>query len=306
MIGLLSFTALFGAGLWYSMNYAYYQSTDNVTEIAAFGQILPVSEYQSIDADTSPLKIRACFKTDWDMAAFEGYQSDAEPLIAPKWFKCFNAAQITEDISAGKAVVLRAQENQPFGFDRFIASYPDGRAFMWRTINPCGNAKFTGEKMPYNCDARGEPKAQISTPEPATVVATVTPTHQPDPALREWASVIRLVPLIGDGPEEIATGVVKTIGDTTMPLSFHGCFNMVQSFGLLTETFETAEPTTPQRIPGGLACFDAEQLAEDLQIGNAIAFWGERNITQGVDRVVAVYDDGRAFVWHQSNENNAE
>lgn len=294
------------------MNYAYYQSTRNVAEVSAFGQTLPVSEYQSIDADTSPLKIRACFKTDWDMAAFKSFRSDAEPLIAPKWFDCFDAGQITADIAAGTAVVLRAEKNQPYGFDRFIASYPDGRAYMWRLINPCGKAKFSGQDLPDDCKETltppivTPPKAQTSAPEPSVMMAAVQPTKLPEPTLQETTSIIRLVPLIGDGPEEIATGLVKTTGDPTVPLSFHGCFDMPQSFGLLTETFETAEPSNPENIPGGLACFNAEQLIEDLKIGNAIAFWGERNITQGVDRVVAVYDDGRAFVWHQTNQNNAE
>lgn len=313
MGGMLLFTALFGAGLWYSTNYAYYQKDTGVTEVAAFGQNLPVSQYQSIDANTSPLKMRACFTANWDVSAYSAYRVDAGPLIAPTWFDCFNAGQIAKDIAAGSAIVLRAEKNQPYGFDRYIALYPDGRAFMWRLINLCGDAKFSGEELPEGCDEPIEsgaltPQSDLRKP---TIVASVQPAKLPEPTpqkpvLHVVSNIIRLMPLIGDGPEEIATGVVEAMGDLTASLGFHGCFEMPQSFGLLTETYETAEPTNPQTPPGGLSCFNAEQLAEDLQIGYAIAFWGERNITPGVDRVVAVYGDGRAFVWHQSNQNHVE
>jgi hypothetical protein len=32
-----------------------------------------------------------------------------------------------------------------------------------------------------------------------------------------------------------------------------------------------------------------------------VAFLGERDVTYGIDRIVAVYPDGRAMAWHQIN-----
>jgi hypothetical protein len=53
--------------------------------------------------------------------------------------------------------------------------------------------------------------------------------------------------------------------------------------------------------PGWFGCFDAEAIGEALKEGRAVAYLGEENIHYGIDRVVAVMDDGRAFAWHQIN-----
>ncbi len=292
----MGFTTVFGVGLWYSMNYAYYEKINDVTEVSLQGQAFPVGDYRGIDAQTSPLKMRACFTLDRPYEPLGDKPEQANPLIAPMWFTCFDAEQISADIASGKAISIEAGFNEPFGFTRYIAQYPDGRAFMWRQINECGDAKFSGENIPKQCR---------KTPEKQAAVLPVSMPPRPPVALQETVDVIRLLPLIGQGPEPVATGPLqaKTSAD---PLAFHGCFTMEQSFGLLTETYETAEPAEPVAVNGGLSCFDAAQLREDLDIGYAVAFWGERDIAPGVDRVVAVYDDGRAFVWHQKQQKNAE
>ena len=40
-----------------------------------------------------------------------------------------------------------------------------------------------------------------------------------------------------------------------------------------------------------------------LESGEALAFLSEPEIHPGVDRVVAVFPDGRAFAWHQLNDS---
>lgn len=298
--GIAGFTAVFGAGLWYAMNFAYYEQVTDVKQVVAQGELFAVSDYKGIDAGTSPLKMRACFTIDRPFAPLGPRDDLADPLIAPFWFGCFDAEQIAADIAAGKALSIRAARNEPFGFTRFIAQYPDGRAYMWRQINACGKAQFGGEDLPVDCKEETAPEAPVQ--------KTSVPALQPAPptALTTVTEVIRLEPLIGDGPEEIATGAVQAVAAADRPLAFHGCFGMEQSFGLLTETYVTAEPATPAPVAGGLPCFDSEQLIEDLRVGYAVAFWSERDIAPGVDRVVAVYDDGRAFVWHQKNNTYAE
>jgi len=310
---MLGFTAVFGAALWYNTNYAYYRKINDVSEVSMQGQVFAVRDYRGIDADTSPLKMRACFNIDRPYEPLGPKAAQANPLIAPMWFTCFDAEQIAADIDGGKAISIRAGVNEPFGFTRYVAQYPNERAFMWRQINECGDAKFSGEELPPGCSdktSRADPVVSTPTPKPRPqiqVAVTQPPAIAKKPAdLVQDRDVIRLLPLIGQGPEPITTGPVLVESSASDPLAFHGCFTMEQSFGLLTETFETAEPTMPLPIKGGLSCFDAEQLAEDLNIGYAVAFWGERDIAPGVDRVVAVYDDGRAFVWHQKNQKYAE
>ena len=148
---LLVFALIFGAALWWFQTRAYYEKVDGLTEVSAYGDAFPVSNYTSIDAHTSPLKFRACFTVDWDYWPSDEYKDVATPLQGPGWFDCFDAEAIQADITAGAATAILAGENETFGFDRYIAQYEDGRAFMWRQINACGEAKFAGEKMPDGC-----------------------------------------------------------------------------------------------------------------------------------------------------------
>jgi hypothetical protein len=57
----------------------------------------------------------------------------------------------------------------------------------------------------------------------------------------------------------------------------------------------------PLVAPGWFDCFDAATIGGDLQSGRAVAVLGEENVTYGIDRVIALYPDGRAFAWHQIN-----
>ncbi len=151
MGGTLLVAAAMGAGLWYSSNSAYYYEVNGLTEVAVGDAVLPVSDYRGIDADTSPLKMRACFTANWDIAPDAAGTDGAQPLIAPTWFDCFDAKQLTADLQSGAATVLLSNQNKPYGFDTFIARYPDGRAFMWRQINACGEAQFSGGDLPEGC-----------------------------------------------------------------------------------------------------------------------------------------------------------
>ncbi len=151
VILLVAFCVIFGAALWYFQTRAYYEVISGVDEVSAYGDAFPVSDYQGIDAPTSPLKMRACFTVDWDYFPTDEYAQIATPLQGPGWFDCFDAKAIDRDIKAGAATAILADENQPFGIDTFIAQYEDGRAFMWRQINACGTASFAGDPLPDDC-----------------------------------------------------------------------------------------------------------------------------------------------------------
>jgi hypothetical protein len=131
MIGLLAFAALFGVALYYFQTFAYYERTTDPAPLAP----LLVTAYEGIDAATSPLKLRGCFTAD--PAAFAGVEPapDAEPLVAPFWFRCFDARAISQDLEAGRAAAFRLRTDVPSGFDTFVAVYPDGRGYLWRQLN---------------------------------------------------------------------------------------------------------------------------------------------------------------------------
>lgn len=156
MIALLGFCVIFGAALWYFQTRAYYEEVTGVTEVMAYGDAFPVTEYRGIDANTSPLKFRACFTVDWDYWPSDEFKEVAQPLTAPDWFDCFDAKKIADDIQAGNATAILADENEIYGFSSYIAQYEDGRAFMWRQINACGEASFAGDELPEGCPPKPE------------------------------------------------------------------------------------------------------------------------------------------------------
>lgn len=132
MGGLLGFTAIFAVSLWYAQFYAFYSEyTTDVVDVQ--GSPISVTDFAGVDATTSPLKLRACFRLD--AAPDAPPYPRAEPLVAPGWFDCFDAETLTADLAAGRATAYLASTSDFDGVDRVIARYPDGRAFMWRQLN---------------------------------------------------------------------------------------------------------------------------------------------------------------------------
>jgi hypothetical protein len=116
------------------------------------------------------------------------------------------------------------------------------------------------------------------------------------------AAEIRLTALASGLPEPILAEGFEGIDADSSPLRFRGCFRTPLSLAMLSETFEIYEGATPLNGPGWFGCFDAARIGADLETGAALAFLSEPDIRPGVDRVVAIYPDGRAFAWHQLNE----
>lgn len=112
---------------------------------------------------------------------------------------------------------------------------------------------------------------------------------------------IRLTPIIGDAPEVIVANNIEGIDAESSPLRFRACFTTPLSQALLTETYRVYDSAEPLNAPGWFDCFDASRIGRALETGEAIAFLSEPEISPGVDRVVAVFPDGRAFAWHQLN-----
>ena len=114
---------------------------------------------------------------------------------------------------------------------------------------------------------------------------------------------IRLVPLMGDQPEPIVVADVQGIDAASSPIKFRACFTTPLSLAMLTETYRPYEGAVPLVAPSNFPCFDAEAIGRALETGEALAFLSEPNIQPGVDRVVAVFGDGRAYAWHQTNSS---
>jgi hypothetical protein len=134
MIGLLAFAALFGAALWWFQVYAWYERASGVGGLPVAGAVVPVADYDGIDAASSPLKLRGCFRADPAAFAAAPIAADATPLTAPFWFRCFDARAIAQDLAAGRATAHALESDRPPGFDLVVALYPDGRGYLWRQL----------------------------------------------------------------------------------------------------------------------------------------------------------------------------
>jgi hypothetical protein len=113
---------------------------------------------------------------------------------------------------------------------------------------------------------------------------------------------VQMTSLFTGEPEPILFENFNAIDSDSSPLRFRACFDTSLSFGFLTETYEIYDAAEPLNAPGWFDCFHAGDIGADLSSGVAVAFLGIENIQYGIDRVIAVYPDGRAFAWHQINE----
>jgi len=237
MSGLILTALAIGGGIWYSSTIGSYDRIDGVERLSVEGQFLPIADYQGLDGVSSPLKLRGCFTHDWDVAPSKDLRAIATPLISPNWFDCFDAEQIDADIQSGAAEVLISTENEPFGFTTYIASYDDGRGYLWRQINDCGTAQFSGEPLPQGC-----PGAEM--PEDAVMAQSISGFYE-DVMPVEGS-------LRGSGP--------------------FACFETPLSQSLLSETFVLLDTdlTVPANVP---ACFP-DTLEADAENGAAFALIG--------------------------------
>jgi len=113
---------------------------------------------------------------------------------------------------------------------------------------------------------------------------------------------VRLVSLSSNMPEPILAQNLKAIDADSSPIRFRACFDTPASFAMLSETYVGLEGVTPRNAPGWFECFDAAAIAQALNAGTALAFLGEKNVAFGVDRIVAITEDGRGYIWHELND----
>ncbi|MFD1157018.1 DUF6446 family protein [Roseovarius aestuarii] len=113
---------------------------------------------------------------------------------------------------------------------------------------------------------------------------------------------VQMVSLVSGQSEPVLYDNFTAIDASSSPIRYRACFTTTMSTAMLTETYEYYEAAEPLTGPDWFDCFDAEALGAEIEDGTALAFLGEKDIQYGIDRVVAVTDDGRGYVWHQINE----
>jgi len=151
-----------GGAMYYLQVYGYYHAVEpagvgdvQVTAIASGKpEAIRYENFKAIDAESSPLRYRACFDTPMSQAMMtETYQiyGDPVPLVGPSWFSCYDAKAIGEALEAGGAVAYLGTKNIHWGVDRVVAVTRDGHGYVWQQINACGEEVFAGRDAPEGC-----------------------------------------------------------------------------------------------------------------------------------------------------------
>ncbi len=133
------------------------------------------------------------------------------------------------------------------------------------------------------------------------VYAYYEPVTISDNPSSRWETQIQLTLQETDLAEPIPVNNFEGIDADSSPLRFRACFTTGQSWESLNETYVRYDDPVPLIGPNWFECFDAKEIGLDLENGLALAFLSKENITYGIDRIIAVYEDGRAFAWHQIN-----
>ena len=161
-LGILLTALAAGVSMYYLQVYHFYEPVaatgrDDVRMTSLSSrQPEPVlyDDFEGIDADSSPIRYRACFTTTMSLSMLsETYvpYERAEPLTAPDWFACFDAAEIGAALEDGRALAFLGTKDIEYGIDRIVAITEDGRGYVWQQINECGEVVFDGNPVPEHC-----------------------------------------------------------------------------------------------------------------------------------------------------------
>lgn len=157
--GMVMVGAMAGISMYYLQEYAYYTPAQFVPSqeilltpiVSGVPEPILVDQIEGIDSASVPLKFRACFTTPLTLGMLsETYlpYAGAQPLTAPSWFGCFDAAAIGTAIEDGTALAFLAQSQIAPQIDRVVAVFPDGRAYAWHQIAPAAVKDYTGTVTP--------------------------------------------------------------------------------------------------------------------------------------------------------------
>ncbi|WP_027259826.1 DUF6446 family protein [Leisingera aquimarina] len=113
---------------------------------------------------------------------------------------------------------------------------------------------------------------------------------------------VMLVPLDGGEAQPVAYSDFEAIDAGSSPIRYRACFTTKVKPDALAQLFTLTDKLEPRNAPGWFECFDAAAIGAKLADGSAKSFLSVKNISFGVDRVVAVTDEGRGYVWHELNK----
>ncbi|MEQ3626495.1 MAG: DUF6446 family protein [Celeribacter sp.] len=159
--GIVAAALTMGAALYYFQVYYYYEDVPaEAVSVALTPQTggapvtIATGDVSAIDADSSPLRYRACFSTNVPLKQLrESYAAyeNATPLVSPGWFDCYDADEIATALDDGRAQAFLGEADIRYGIDMVVVVAEDGQGWAWHQINPCGEVVFDGKPAPEGC-----------------------------------------------------------------------------------------------------------------------------------------------------------
>ncbi|MFK7868498.1 MAG: DUF6446 family protein [Roseobacter sp.] len=113
---------------------------------------------------------------------------------------------------------------------------------------------------------------------------------------------VELLPIGENSTTAIAATAIEAIDAESSPIRFRACFSTPETLPDLQAEYQVVTGVDPRNAPKWFECFDAEAIAAELKAGTAVTFLGQKNVDFGVDRIVAITDAGRGYIWHELND----
>lgn len=110
---------------------------------------------------------------------------------------------------------------------------------------------------------------------------------------------VALTAVVDGAPVALAASDIRGIDADSAPHRWRVCATLGDPVPAVAQPYEGAAPTI---APHWFDCFDADQIGADVSSGAATALLAQSEIHPDIDRVLAVYPDGRVFGWHQIND----
>ena len=107
---------------------------------------------------------------------------------------------------------------------------------------------------------------------------------------------------LGGNIETLLYEDFQAIDAESSPIRYRACFTTQTPLSTLLDTYELYSGAVPRNAPGWFDCFDSEAIGAEIRNGTAHVFVSQRNREFGIDRVVAVTEDGRGYIWHEVND----
>ena len=112
---------------------------------------------------------------------------------------------------------------------------------------------------------------------------------------------VLLTPQSGAEPQPIRYTGFRGIDAESSPIRYRACFRTDETPADLGVEYIVVNAAEPRNAPRWFDCFDAEDIASGISAGKVQVFLGQKNVAYGVDRLVAITEDGRGFIWHDLN-----